>query len=259
MSIRHQNSEISCDNDKKKENAFTRFVKQFESLNLVRDIVIPPLPEKSNINNVNKYIANMRMHDICPYNCEVQHSLRKCPKFFGLKKKCTKYTYMGNRLLKNDYVGFCAAGVFLKCDDNILFLRENRNGEIKLNFPGGGRETISNNNTMRLETPFETAASEFVEEVGDLVVDGRRNLAVLKIKKIINKKKNLTFFWSGISKYVLILVDIDVETAKMLQPIKNVHPSSEALSFEWVNEYYLDKSLFHKYTYDFIEAIFKPL
>jgi hypothetical protein len=198
-----------------------------------------------------------RNHNKCPFKCVDSHTLRKCPQFVDYKKMCTKESYISSRLLSNDSYGFCAAGVYLHYGEKVLFLKENRSGSIKFNFPGGGRESlVLEDLKMRPETAKETAASEFVEEMGDLVVGGRDDPTIMKIKSLIIESK-ARVYWSGKTKFALFWVEIDEAVADSLDPLEVVKNTSEAISFKWMDVNKLIPTLFHNFTYTFLRDIFK--
>jgi 8-oxo-dGTP pyrophosphatase MutT (NUDIX family) len=202
---------------------------------------------------------NMRGHKICPFKCSKEHPLRKCEKFKEYKNSCTKHYYCSKRFLYYDLVGFCAAAVYIRCGDYVLFLKEKRNKKIKYNLPGGGRETkILTDGTIRAETPYETAAEEFSEEVGDLILMGVNNTYLTKIKQMILNKDHDQVRWFGEFKYAVVILTIDEETARGLQPLDSskISSTSEALSFEWLHVSQLHKrSLFHGFANDILTKI----
>ena len=195
---------------------------------------------------------NIRGHKICPFKCSKKHSLRECHKFKVYKNNCTKHYYCSKRFLYYDLLGFCAAAVYIRCGDYVLFLKEKRNKKVKYNLPGGGRETkILTDGTIRGETPYETAAEEFSEEMGDLILMGVNNTYLKKIKQMILNKHHEKVQWFGEFKYAVVILTIDEETARGLQPLKlcKISSTSEALSFEWLHISELDKrDLFHGFT-----------
>lgn len=197
-----------------------------------------------------------RVEGICCYKCPTKHRYKECPIFSRFKKKCTTESYTSNGLKEEDKRGFCAAGIMLKSKDYFLFIKEKRKDSIKLNFPGGKRESFMENGSLRMESYLETASTEFVEEMSELVEDGENNQIIQKINEYILSNEYLKTFWSGPSKYALVIVETDDDIKGMLKTKKE--PSdTEVIGFEWVHKDYISKEALHPFTYKFFEEIFK--
>lgn len=216
-------------------------------------VVRLPLPQEVN----DQPDESKRCHNRCSFGCKEKHPLRKCQMFTPIKQAYTKESYVSTRLLKSDSMGFCAAGVNIKCGNSILFLKEFRYGHLKFNFPGGGRECIQTGSNIKTETHLQTASSELLEELGDLVEGGRENKALQTISKRILDSDFDKLYWSGESKFVLIWITIDEELKEQLIPAESPQPGAEASGFEWVEATYFKRSLFHRFTYSFIEEIYR--
>jgi 8-oxo-dGTP pyrophosphatase MutT (NUDIX family) len=182
----------------------------------------------------NNLFSLERKFGLCPFLCSDEHGLRKCPKFFRFKRKCSPEDYYKDSPIENDLLGYCAAGVCVFVGNKYLFLKEMRDGKIKYNFPGGGRETVQTELLLRMENIYETAASEFAEEIGDLAEGGHNSSFITEVqKKIISLECKI--IWCSRIKYALVLVQIDDKVASTLIPAKIVDKNAEAICFEWVD------------------------
>lgn len=104
-------------------------------------------------------------------------------------------------------------------------------------YPAEGNEVWTESNPfLRMENIFETAASEFAEEVGDLAEGGRKNSFIKEIQtKIITGSTECKIIWCSRIKYALVLVQIDDKLASTLIPAKIADKNAEAICFEWVD------------------------
>jgi hypothetical protein len=195
----------------------------------------------------------------CPYRCEEEHELRKCPHFSLQKRLCSKKSYINTTLLPEDEAGFCASGVVPYCYVNgelmIFFIKEDRKyGSLTkklFNCVGGKRDSIritsiTNDKIggLRPETAVETAIAEFEEEVGDLI--GKDSSFIFSVKnKLLSHKSPI--YWSGHSKFALFPVKVDSLYCTKLQLQKNIPVDSEASEFSWMNVDNLRIGVFHDF------------
>jgi len=124
------------------------------------------------------YIETMRVFT-CPYCWNSNHTLRKCYHFIQYKNITSKYSYCQNILEPNDALGYCAGGIIICSKNKFLMLNEIRKGENKLNFIGGGRETVIDiKNRKYMEKPHQTIINELTEELNEIYSDNDNNIHV---------------------------------------------------------------------------------
>lgn len=111
-------------------------------------------------------------------------SIKQDPKFRDMSRRCTKHSYLSNRLRDNDYNGYCSAGILIITDTYHL-IREVRDGVDGLSIPGGKRDYIE-------EDPKTCAMREYREEGGSIDISRDDLYKVL---------------WYAPGKYVLYIID----------------------------------------------------
>ena len=172
------------------------------------------------------------------------HILRKCTKFQNYKQNLTKTNYIGSKLNLSDSIGFCSAGIIPWFVDSLgaihlLGLYETRDSTIKINFVGGGREGNMSRlkQSVRMETPTQTALGEFSEEMGQMVespelLNSIRECLIRKLR--LNKYKTM---WISSSKMVYYLVQvpkfISNEIPGKLFNEKQAQSYCKTVGFEW--------------------------
>lgn len=128
----------------------------------------------------------------CPL-CSESHMYRQCPIFRDRKDATSLAMYHERRPRSAEEAGFCSAGILLHDVefDRFLMINETRGSVQRCNFIGGKRECrLGWFGCNRLETSFETAITEFEEEMG-VKIPTRRFSSV---------------FWFPQSKFLLFVV-----------------------------------------------------
>lgn len=127
----------------------------------------------------------------CPL-CGHQHTYRQCADFNKSKSITSMVSYHDFKPHREEEAGFMAAGIFLiNKEGQALMIRETRGGQEKYNFIGGKRECRYDCFGLpRLESSFETAATEFEEEIGEELPSSRWE----------------SVYWFPESKYLLFVV-----------------------------------------------------
>ena len=185
------------------------------------------------------------MENKCPF-CSKEHNLRSCNLFNKIKIKCTKTYYIGKHLHINDENGFCAAGIVpyikVKNDETmVLVVEQKRKDLIGLNFIGGRREAIKINGKIYAELPQQTAIREFKEEITPF--------ASPRLIEAVTKSYFSTVFWSGLTKYVLYPVRLDIT---YLQDINSKILDGEIISAKWVLLNKENYNKFHGFTQKYL-------
>lgn len=157
----------------------------------------------------------MRIFD-CPL-CKKKnkHILRKCYNFYKFKNLISQNNYFSDKLLVNDELGFCSAGIILYYyHENkiyLLMLTELRKNDLKLNFIGGGREGYYNKKTNKyyMETSKQTIKNELVEELSEIYsMESIKLLREYIIRKLFHKK--YTLMWISNNKMVYYIIQIPI-------------------------------------------------
>jgi hypothetical protein len=239
-------------------------------------------------NNSNLLGKMARFADKCPLCTEsgiaANHSFRTCAKFSILKRGTSTKMYHDLKLLPVDETGFCTAAILPVCEvDEVKYVlltkeeRTTKNGsQTLLNFAGGKRDCLSAWKevdpydmsftgfntydkfilTYRFETSRETAASEFMEEVGPLL--GGEDYPYMNYYLTTQlQNKTLTVVWVPNSKAALYIVELP--EVCMTYPCIAKPQSEEAISFEWVALSDFDLELAHEFVRPTLEYVRKIL
>lgn len=199
--------------------------------------------------------TDRRIRNQCMFGCVEQHSLKKCPVFNERKKICTPYPYLDDFLRIQDVHGFCAAGilpyVIIEGEIYMFLLLENRGKTMAYNFAGGGRELTIKRGIVTLETPYDTAKNEFIEEVGELI--GETHTFLKHVCTRVYQYRNRGI-WSGRDKYICFPINVYPYYFYSLTKCENTNPK-EAHDFAWIPLSKYKEYKYHKFTYTIIKFI----
>lgn len=179
------------------------------------------------------YIETMRVFT-CPYCWNSNHTLRKCYHFIQYKNITSKYSYCQKTLEPNDALGYCAGGIIICSKNKFLMLNEIRKGENKLNFIGGGRETVVDiKNRKYMEKPHQTIINELTEELNEIYYDNDNNIKRFReyiIRQIYRKFYDV--IWISESKMVYYVVNVPAIFEKLIYPMETNHDKIQGI--KWV-------------------------
>ncbi len=113
----------------------------------------------------------------------------------------------------------------------MLVLDEIRYGIRGLNFIGGKRECVKQDNITRPETSYETGLTELDEELGEILLPECKTELINHIKKVVLPK---FCFWTGKSKMCLYGIKVPNYFISKLVLNNSDKTKCEAQGFQWI-------------------------